>query len=74
MDASAARACVSVDYHHMYDCGSLNENASHFFNHIFYGDMGGLIYVDAADIHTCADNYHLKEGTPKYEECLQAVS
>ena len=41
-NVSAAKVCVSVDYHHMYGCGSLNENTSPFINHIFYGDMSEL--------------------------------
>jgi hypothetical protein len=36
--------------------------------------MDELIYEDAITIHACADILHFKEGTPKYNECLDEAS
>jgi hypothetical protein len=59
----------------MYGCGrSSAENIDPYTDYLFYGSMNELIYADASDIHACADNYHFKEGTRKFDECMKAVS
>ena len=72
LNSSDARACVSLDYHNMYDCGSgiQGDNVDPSTHYLFYGSMANLIYEEAVPVHACADKLHFKEGTPKYNDCL----
>lgn len=75
LNASEARACILVNYHNMGGCGSPGgDDIGLYHSYLFYGSMDDLIYADASDMHSCADYYHLKEGTPKFDECMKAVS
>jgi hypothetical protein len=73
LNSSNADACVSVDYHNMYSCSGLKD-FSHLDHYLFYGNMGHFIYDDVWVVHAGADYHHLKEGTPKYDECISALS
>jgi hypothetical protein len=74
LNASNARACISLDYHNMYFCGGAAERFNHEIISLFYGNMQYLIYDDVWVVHACSDYHHLKEGTPKYDECISALS
>ena len=60
----------------MYSCGRgiQRDNADSYTHYLFHGSMNEFIYTDSSDIDACADNYHFKEGTPKFDECMKAVS
>ena len=74
LNASNARACISLDYHNMYFCGGAAEGFNHEVYSLFYGNMNYLIYDDVWVVNACADHHHLKEGTPKYDECISGLS